>query len=70
MNLLNKNTLSKLAPEGITLSTRARNALLAVTGASAFLIAKFEMDKQGVKRLIELKKERLQMVKSYIHRSI
>lgn len=69
MNLLNKQALSKLAPEGLTLSTRARNALVAVTGASAFFIAKFEMDKQSARRLVELKKERLQMVKPQ-HRSV
>ena len=61
MNTL-KETACKLAPKQMSISNCTRKALMGVVGFSAIMIAKSELDKQSVKKLINLKKERLQMV--------
>lgn len=63
MNILPKQAFSKLPSPNISLTKKARNALLAVSGISAIFIAKNEIGKQQTRNLIELKKQRLQMVK-------
>jgi hypothetical protein len=55
-------TATKLAPKPLTISNTAKKVLLGVTGLSALMIGKAELDKQSVKQLINLKKERLNMV--------
>lgn len=63
MNILSKKALSKVQPPSITITAKTRNALLAFTGISAIFIAKNELGKHEARNLIELKKQRLQMVK-------
>jgi hypothetical protein len=55
-------TASKIAPKPFTISGCARKVLLGITGFSAFMVGKSELDKQSTKQLINLKKERLAMV--------
>lgn len=62
MNILSKQTLSKIKAPSVTITTKTRNALLAIAGLSGVFIAKNELGKQEVKKLIDLKKQRLQMV--------
>lgn len=57
-------TAAKLAPKPMTISVKARQFLIGVTGFSALMVAKSELDKQSTKQTINLKKERLSMVRN------
>jgi len=57
------NKLTNISLPTLKGSQSLRKTLLAVTGFSAAMVAKNEIGKHEVKKLIALKKERLAMVK-------
>ena len=57
---------SKLSVSPFAISGKTKNVLFAVSGLSVLMIGKSELDKQSVKRTINLKKERLALVREIL----